>query len=186
MTQTHTHYEILNLAFPTSSSPSSTTLTKQQLKTAYHKALLQHHPDKTSSTSSPSTPTSIPPSSTTTNPDRKHTIDAITTAYKTLSDPRQRAEYDTRLRLERNNAQTSGPGGGDAHFHTGLEVVDLEDLRYEETDTETVWYRGCRCGDERGFLVTEEDLEREVEGGEVVVGCRGCSLYLRVLFAVGE
>ncbi|PKY00282.1 DnaJ-domain-containing protein, partial [Aspergillus campestris IBT 28561] len=170
MTQTHTHYEILNIPFPTSSSSSSTTLTKQQLKTAYHKALLQHHPDKTSSTSSPSTPTSTTINATT-NSDRKHTIDAITTAYKTLSDPRQRAEYDTRLRLERNthSTQTSGP---DAHFHTGLEVIDLEDLHCEETDTETVWYRGCRCGDERGFLVTEEDLEREVEGGEVVVGCR--------------
>ena len=185
MTQTHTHYEILNLPFPTSTS-TSTTLTKQQLKTAYHRALLQHHPDKTSTSttsSTPSTPTTRP---TDTDLDRtkKHTIDAITTAYKTLSDPRQRAEYDTRLRLERrNNAQTSGP---DAHFHTGLEVVDLEDLHYEETETETVWYRGCRCGDERGFLVTEEDLEREVEGGEVVVGCRGCSLYLRVLFAVGD
>ncbi|PLN82685.1 DnaJ domain-domain-containing protein, partial [Aspergillus taichungensis] len=148
MTQTHTHYEILNLPFPTSST--STTLTKQQLKTAYHKALLQHHPDKTSSsTSSPSTPTTTP-TYTDTNTDKKHTIDAITTAYKTLSDPRQRAEYDAHLRLSRrNNPQTSGPGGhgGDAHFHTGLEVVDLEDLHCEETETETVWYRGCRCGD---------------------------------------
>ena len=185
MTQTHTHYEILNLPFPTS---TSTTLTKQQLKTAYHRALLQHHPDKTSTSttsSAPSTPTTTTKyTDTSSDNSKKHTIDAITTAYKTLSDPRQRAEYDARLRLERrNNAQTSGP---DAHFHTGLEVVDLEDLHYEETETETVWYRGCRCGDERGFLVTEEDLEREVEGGEVVVGCRGCSLYLRVLFAVGD
>jgi diphthamide biosynthesis protein 4 len=34
--------------------------------------------------------------------------------------------------------------------------------------------------------VREEDLEDAGEEGEVVVGCRGCSLWLRVLFGVVE
>jgi hypothetical protein len=48
------------------------------------------------------------------------------------------------------------------------------------------WYRGCRCGDERGFMVTEMDLEKEAEHGEVVIGCRGCSLWMKILFAMEE
>ena len=116
---------------------------------------------------------------------RTYTIDEITTAYKTLSDPHLRAEYDRSLRLDRAKI-AERERTGDV-FHTGLEAVDLEDLACDEGDAENlVWYRGCRCGDERGFLVSEMDLEREVEQGEVVVGCRGCSLWLKVLFAVED
>ena len=174
----HDYYTILNLPFT-----SSATLTKQQLKLAYHRALLRHHPDKTNAKEADNPPQQSP------TPDRDsdtnaYTIDQITTAYKTLSSPALRTEYDRALRLNRekiiNNHKTN------TIFHTGLEVVDLEDLVEDDNDDsgEGVWYRGCRCGDERGFMVTEGDLEREVEGGEVVVGCRGCSLYMKVLFAV--
>ncbi|KAI9371004.1 heme peroxidase [Aspergillus egyptiacus] len=178
-------YEILSLPFPSTSS----SLSKQQLKAAYHKALLKHHPDKASSAitkdplrapilcSSGSSHTSTP----------TITVDEITAAYKTLSDPILRAEYDRSLRLDRSRAAGREKNG--AVFHTGLEVVDLEDLVCDEGDTEdsqAVWYRGCRCGDERGFLVSEQDLEREAEHGEIVVGCRGCSLWMKVLFAVQD
>lgn len=53
---------------------------------------------------------------------------------------------------------------------------------------EGVWYLGCRCGEERGYVVREGDLER-VEGlgeREIVVGCCGCSLWVRVGFGVVE
>jgi curved DNA-binding protein CbpA len=116
---------------------------------------------------------------------RAYTIDEITTAYKTLSDPALRAEYDRTLRLDRLKVAEREKTGD--VFHTGLEIVDLEDLACEEDgESGACWYRGCRCGDERGFLVTEDDLEREVDHGEVVVGCRGCSLWLKVLFAVED
>ncbi|KAB8239612.1 diphthamide biosynthesis protein 4 [Aspergillus alliaceus] len=168
------YYEILNLQF------TSATLTKQQLKIAYHKALLTNHPDKAAN---PDLPTSLssdqPPSHNTT-----YTIDEITTAYRTLSDPQLRTEYDRALRLDRTKAAEREKTG--AVFHTGLEVVDLEDLGCEEEGDSAYWYRGCRCGDEKGFLVTERDLEREVEHGEIVVGCRGCSLWMKILFAVEE
>ena len=178
---THDHYTILNLQF----TESSSSLSKQQLKLAYHRALLKHHPDKaqdqdhrrgSGNTSGNRHPTSS---------SNIYTIDEITTAYKTLSDPAQRAEYDRSLRLDRLKTVEREKTG--AVFHTGLEVVDLEDLQEDEKEgsDELFWFRGCRCGDERGFMVTEEDLEREVEHGEVVVGCRGCSLYMKVLFAVG-
>jgi hypothetical protein len=191
------YYEILNLPFP------STSLSKQRLKLAYHKALLKHHPDKASSaiardpvTGPPTTATTLPffnTTTTTTSSPQAHkpvTIDQITTAYKTLSDPSLRAEYDRSLRLDRTRTAEREKTG--TVFHTGLEVVDLEDLACDEGSSadgevqEAVWYRGCRCGDERGFCVSEGDLEREAEHGEVVVGCRGCSLYMKVLFAVEE
>lgn len=173
---THDHYTILNLQF----TESSSSFSKQQLKLAYHQALLKHHPDKTQDQDNDKTPRHGHPS-----PTNVYTIDEITTAYKTLSDPLQRAEYDRSLRLDRLKTVEREKTG--AVFHTGLEVVDLEDLQEEEEEGSDglFWFRGCRCGDERGFMVTEEDLEREEEHGEVVVGCRGCSLYMKVLFAVG-
>lgn len=172
-------YAVLELPF--TGSPS--TPSRQQIKLAYHKALLKHHPDKAgaiardtrlSSNSASHTPSSG-------NSCGPYTIDQITTAYKTISDPVLRAAYDRSLRLDRvkvaDREKTADV------FHTGLEVVDLEDLACEEGNGD-IWYRGCRCGDERGFSVTEEDLEREADHGEIVIGCRGCSLWLKILFAV--
>jgi diphthamide biosynthesis protein 4 len=193
------HYEILGLSFPGSTQQRS--LQKQDLKLAYHRALLKNHPDKSSINASFSSniKTKAVPSSHLRGEGcgRVYTIDEITAAYKTLSNPALRAEYDRSLLLVRpgldsgdgaRNRVTKG-GEGDDIFHTGLETVDLEDLDYMEEgsggeEEGGVWYRGCRCGETKGFLVREGDLEREVEEGEVLVGCRGCSLWLRVLFGV--
>lgn len=188
-------YEILNIPFP---GPSTTPFPKQQLKIAYHKALLKYHPDKAPSANAiaqeqATTTTSFPlPSSGDYEPswtqNKPITIGEITTAYKTLSDATLRAEYDRSLRLDRSRLAEREKNGG-AVFHTGLEVVDLEDLACDEDSNPEggdIWYRGCRCGDERGFSVSERDLEREAEHGEIVVGCRGCSLWMKVLFAVED
>jgi diphthamide biosynthesis protein 4 len=183
------HYEILNLPFP---NPGG--VTKQTLKLAYHRALLRHHPDKASpKTRKPDTLSSSAIPAASAQKTAAYTIDQITAAYKILSDPVLRAEYDRSLRLSRSR-QTGQSSAGDGTkdddvFYTGLEVVDLEDLTCDEAADAGQgdnWFRGCRCGDERGFLVTEEDLEREVENGEVVVGCRGCSLWVRVVFGLDD
>jgi diphthamide biosynthesis protein 4 len=200
-TPRHDYYEILNLPF---TSPP-TAISKQQLKIAYHRALLKHHPDKAKASLIAASPTTTHDTKTTVSQrssstsgssssfdrcadaatSQTFTIDEITAAYKTLSDPALRAEYDRVRRLERGTT-----GEGEKRFHTGLEVVDLEDLVCEETGDDgqelLCWYRGCRCGDERGFMVTELDLEKEAEHGEVVIGCRGCSLWMKVLFAMEE
>jgi len=51
---------------------------------------------------------------------------------------------------------------------------------------QTTWTRGCRCGADRGFSILEEELEDAEERGEkeVLVGCVGCSLWVRVGFEV--
>jgi diphthamide biosynthesis protein 4 len=56
----------------------------------------------------------------------------------------------------------------------------------DDETSEQIWYRSCRCGDERGFVIMESDLEDAAQEGEIRVGCTGCSLWLRVLFGVVE
>lgn len=161
-----THYELLNLPHPTLTSlPPS----QQAIKTAYRLALLTHHPDKSSS--------QIPAKNQSSTP----TIDAIKTAYITLFTPSLRTEYDRALLLHATLKSTGQKSG-----YTGSEILDLDDLVLDEE--RGVWYLGCRCGESRGYVVTERDLEREegAEGREIVVGCCGCSLWIRVGFGVVE
>jgi diphthamide biosynthesis protein 4 len=188
-------YKILNIPF----SDTAPILSKKQIKYAYHKALLKHHPDK--ATNIPFAKPKGTGSSSVAAGDGTYTIDEITNAYKILADPELRAEYDRALRLQRKNQAAAGNDGLDV-FHTGLEVVDLEDLDCSDSLSESIngpttknlednedmlyWFRGCRCGDQKGFIVTEDELEAEAQHGEIVVGCRGCSLWIKVLFAVAE
>ena len=152
------HYEVLDL-------PSSTKdLSEKDIKLAYRRALLLHHPDKSHQT----------PSSRSDNP----SIDQITTAYQTLIDPITRSQYQKSQvsQLFRINPL--------ARSHPGLETVDLDDLLYDEQ--KDMWYGSCRCGKQRAYLVSKEELEMHVEDGEVFAGCEGCSLWLRITFAVDD
>ncbi|KAK5675750.1 Diphthamide biosynthesis protein 4 [Elasticomyces elasticus] len=139
---------------------------QNEVKKAYHRTLLKHHPDRAVSKASRPSASSV-------------TIDEITQAYKTLSDLDLRAEYD---RLS-SQAPADDPAHGQPR-QTGLEIVDLDALVLNEQTQD--WSRSCRCGDQMGFIVTEAELEKHVEDGELTVGCKGCSLWLRVLFGVEE
>ena len=158
------HYEVLSL--PTSQSLRN-QLNEQDIKFAYRRALLLHHPDK-------STPLPTAPSTST-----KPTIDQITLAYKTLISPTLRTEYD-RTQALKAPTRTLTPQTS----HPGLETLDLDDLLHD--DQQNLWYRSCRCGKEKAYTITEEELEMNAEEGEIVTGCQGCSLWLRVTFAVAE
>lgn len=162
------YYTILNL----STRKLDPTLTPSEVKAAYKRALLQHHPDKNQSSSYTS--------STRPNSSSEITIDSIALAYKILSSPSLKSSYDAGLRTSNNTTNEDD----DKVFRTGLDSVDLDDLVFDEAGE--VWTRACRCGDDRGFVVTEGELEGNLEDGELIVGCRGCSLWLRVLFGVEE
>ena len=202
-----THYEVLNLPYnPSGSSPK---LTPSGLRAAYRAALLRHHPDKKTALkkladtvidrkqgTDPAGACAAPLSEEA--PGR--TVDEIALAYAVLADPRKRAEYDRKLRLGRGVGGYAAEKGRKGGFYKGsdigVESVDLDDMSYNVEGGSGIWSRGCRCGSEGGFVLREEELEgalEEMEEGvegtktaEIVVGCQGCSLGLRVCFAVVE
>ncbi|TQS36622.1 hypothetical protein Golomagni_02921 [Golovinomyces magnicellulatus] len=151
-----THYEILGLSdhFQKSQILSSTAL-----RTAYRRTLLRYHPDKI-----------VNPTAGHINP--RYSIDQITQAYSTLLDPVSRAKYNHELQLRRQDPNIQSE-------KTESETVDLDDLEYESSNG--TWHRSCRCGAEEGFFVQEGDLEAAAEDGEIIVECKGCSLWLKVL-----
>jgi diphthamide biosynthesis protein 4 len=172
-----TYYEVLGL--PKASSTRQ-NLSPQQIKAAYRKALLKYHPDKSEiDLNSPS----LVMDATNTSNKALYTVDQICKAYAILSVPKIRSEYDRQLN-HRTWATASTNQYQDQKFRTGFETVDLEDLAHDEA--EEIWYKSCRCGDIQGYLVRGTDLEEFSDKGELHVGCRGCSLWLRVLFDVIE
>ncbi|KFY50217.1 hypothetical protein V496_09520 [Pseudogymnoascus sp. VKM F-4515 (FW-2607)] len=152
-----TYYEILGLP---SSRDGAKLLTPQLLKAAYRKSLLQHHPDKVQQVSSPGNGSTKAANK---QPSSAYTVDQITKAYSIISTPKLREEYDRELALQ--SQQTGEFGQQKNGFRTGVEIVDLDDLDFDEK--ESLWFRSCRCGDDRGFLIREEDLEEAADDGEL-------------------
>ena len=158
-----THYEVLGLNFD---QVGPCGISHDEIKTAYRLALLANHPDKHQEYNLAQ---AMP---------ARYSVDEVTKAYNTLIDPARRLQYNKRLQNELrekdNNARESQ--------HIGVDAIDLDDLDYHSHRKE--WYRGCRCG--RSFRITEQQLERHCEDGEIDVECTGCSLLLRVTFFIAE
>ncbi|KAF2405618.1 hypothetical protein EJ06DRAFT_552974 [Trichodelitschia bisporula] len=155
-------------ALSTLSLPSSPPPTAAQIKAAYHRALLLHHPDK----ARPSITTTTPP------PSKRPTIDAIRTAFLTLTSPSNpNPTHPT------NRPSTTAPSPPDPAAHA--EPLDISEMDYDEEGR--VYSYPCRCG-VGGYEVREAWLETAAGEGvfEVLVGCGGCSLWRRVEFEEGE
>lgn len=182
------YYTLLRVPPPPSPLPA------QLLRKAYHAALLLHHPDKAPSHRATTVATAITIATTTaaTTADSTATtvsVDTITQAYRTLSSPELRAAYNRSLAT----GMHTGPRGHSSS--SGSEVVqtvDLDEFEYRP-QSPSRYVRSCRCGEQEGFVLSEDELERAAaEGcgggggghGEVVVGCCGCSLWCRVEFCV--
>ena len=180
------HYGVLDLPDPM--LHGSLKLSDSAIKRAYHAALLRHHPDKASSDLTALKICQRAGASS------RISVDAITEAYRTLSNPQLRAAYDRELRLSPSRPGASLTPGQRAAHHVvgateGLPVMDLDDLHYDEGTG--VWWHTCtRCGSPRGVEVTADDLEdaagndKDAADGEVLVGCSGCSLWTRITFQV--
>ncbi|KAK3180652.1 Diphthamide biosynthesis protein 4 [Lecanicillium sp. MT-2017a] len=168
--RTPTHYQVLGLS-PSILADQDPSSASSLIKKAYHRALLQNHPDKAKSAhSSSSTLLQI-----------SYTVDQISQAFNVLSAPRSRAEYDAALRVSRI-AGAGEDGTLAARFQTGVENVDLDDLEVDEGEGK--WFRSCRCGNDKGYTFQEADLEEASDDGVLMVGCHDCSLWLKVHFAV--
>ncbi|KAJ3753931.1 DnaJ domain-containing protein [Lentinula raphanica] len=92
------------------------TASNEEIKSAYHSALIKHHPDKN-----------------TTKQVAIH-ITTIKEAYEVLSTPALRALYDKKL------LQTTATAGW-----RPAQSVSLEDFEEDPMD-ETAWTYPCRCG----------------------------------------
>lgn len=139
-----------------------------EIKQAYRRALLSNHPDKSQAADLVHRKRA------------RHTIDEVSRAYHTLIDPERRLEHDRQLQLE-PRARTDNDH---AQSHPGIETRDLDELNREDFSDE--WYCGCRCGDKKGFTLTEDELQKNSLAGEIITECRGCSLRLRVTFATAD
>lgn len=184
-----THYQVLGVSKQLLDDAKDA---QSLVRRAYRRALLRHHPDKAAASSPPtrgSDPGGAP------HPTTTFTVDQIAVASAVLADARRRSEYDAALSLARaghhHHHHHQRPRPDD--FQTGIETVDLDDLvEFDDDDAGegrgagggVVWFRGCRCGNERGFEFGEDDLEPVADLGELIVGCRDCSLWLKVHFAV--
>ena len=162
------HYEVLNISPPSVSGDRP--LTPAALKAAYHRALLQHHPDKNPSLQTASSGKLLRTQSPLETQQKQYprkaqeshvTVDEITLAYTTLSSTKARAEYDRELRL-RPFPHTASPTDRAPHAtsYSGLENVDLDDLSYDASAG--LWWKKCRCETTRAFVVTEKDLEKAI------------------------
>lgn len=167
-------YEILDLPSPWTGIACSA----EDIKAGYRRALFKHHPDKAASLGVRGAETAVDASGRR-DEETRLSVDDITLARSVLLDPVQRREYDRHLQLRAAGNQV---GLARAPTGTGLEVVDLEEMHFSEARNGYV--RGCRCGNEVGFQVTEDELEKEAEHGEIMVSCPGCSLTVRILFQV--
>ncbi|GAM85205.1 hypothetical protein ANO11243_032090 [Dothideomycetidae sp. 11243] len=162
------YYSVLGL----SERRADAKLDLADVRKAYHRALLQHHPDKLSGGHrQEARPKAV---------GERFSIDQITNAFDTLKDPSAKSDYDRKLALVQRSTLSGNGDQEDARFFSGLDTVDLDDLDFD--DSTQTWRRSCRCGHEEGFVVTEDDLESAASVGELVIGCRGCSLWLKILF----
>ncbi|KZM23077.1 Diphthamide biosynthesis protein 4 [Ascochyta rabiei] len=178
MAYTKDYYHILGLRAPSPGSLSNRH-PAAELRRAYRNALLAAHPDKKTATSKGS-----------------HSVDDVREAFRILQSAASRAQYDNWLLRNPHVLATESQGGDDgAGVHTssqdfllGLELLDLSDFEEHEVADEAEWTRACRCGDDKGFRIREDDLVDAEQRGEkeVLVGCGGCSLWVRVAFDVEE
>lgn len=138
----------------------------EDIKEAYHRKLLETHPDKQNVLSNVGAQ-----------------IQLLKQAYKTLTE--SRSEYDKALDLKLTKMGL-GPD-----LASGLEAFDLDDFNEEERDGQMVWIRDCpRCTTARSFEITEDDLVQNAEatGGTsdgsyaLVIQCSSCSLWLKVKY----
>ena len=170
-THSHSHYTVLGLPAPTRNGAAPELLTSQAVKKAYHTALLKWHPDKARVAGVATTSPDATPG---------FTLDEIIVAYTTLSTERGRREYEREYRL-RLAGKTKEEVRGLWGAYVPMDVVDLDDFEYVERLRK--FYKACRCGEDEGYVLWECELE-DVQTGEVVVGCVGCSLWLKVEFEV--
>ncbi|KAH6900880.1 hypothetical protein BKA70DRAFT_1115267, partial [Coprinopsis sp. MPI-PUGE-AT-0042] len=122
-----------------------------ELKAAYHRALLQHHPDKQHQQQTANRRA--------TSQDSVE-IALIKEAFAVLSSAEDREKHDAELKRR-----------GYAHAPRPAQVISLEDWAHDESGSEEEgpWMYHCRCGGL--YWLTMDMMERD----EHLIGCNCCS-----------
>jgi diphthamide biosynthesis protein 4 len=191
MAYTKDYYHVLGLEAPSwtesTRNTSSSSSSSADMRKAYKLALLAAHPDKHAAQKKGA-----------------YTVDDVKEAYTVLANDKSKREYDTwflhhghTLRQPGSNSSSGDGKKVQEDFVLGLEVLDLGDFDVVDASSpgssssvngeeEMYWIRACRCGAENGFRIEERELEGAERRGEkeVLVGCDGCSLWVRVGFEV--
>ncbi|KAJ0408253.1 hypothetical protein P43SY_004411 [Pythium insidiosum] len=93
-------------------SPSATT---EEIKAAYRKLVLVHHPDRAAATKADA-------------PQEDGKILSINAAYDTLSDPNLRRTYDRERFGAPQNPEDTGSGGGNHGDYVGMTAADVDHM----------------------------------------------------------
>ncbi|KAF8807889.1 DnaJ-domain-containing protein, partial [Phlegmacium glaucopus] len=128
-----------------------------QIKSAYHRALLQSHPDKKSNH----------------DPSQAVDIALIKEAYYILSNSQLRAKYDIQLSQRSYSAAPPRPA-------QVISLEDFEEVDQNESEVEDFWRYACRCG---GFYHITTTL---MEKGEHLIACNSCSEVVWVGYELVE
>lgn len=131
--------------------------TAAEIKAAYHRALLLHHPDKRFIAT----------------PDEKNIhftslengvdIGTLKAAFNTLTSPELRAEYDAIRTNDPSGPRPAQVVSLEEFYQLELEHGSAEDSRGDH------WAYDCRCGG--NYVITEKMMEEEHH----LVGCNSCS-----------
>jgi diphthamide biosynthesis protein 4 len=201
MAYTKDYYHILRLPAPSWTSKQQAT--SAELRRAYKLALLAAHPDKASAVAAATT------NATAKKTQPAYTVDDVKEAYTTLANATTKSSYDDWFLKQGGGGGGVAPTRGNKNrqwgsegetpllssdFILGLELLDLGDFeeagdsgqQQQGQQQQMTWTRSCRCGADKGFTILEEELEDAESRGEkeVLVGCSGCSLWVRVGFEV--
>ena len=147
-----THYEVLQVA---------ADATFFEIKTAYHRAARQSHPDK--------------------QQNRDATFRRVQLAWECLrQDPLRRA-YDEKLRVKEQKEHARVASAiplepSDCHLMQVMLHEEGEKAAQESEKEVTVYVYSCRCGEELDLLSPKDDDSPEQESGGALVDCPGCSL----------
>jgi diphthamide biosynthesis protein 4 len=202
MAHSKDYYGVLGLPAPhtgTSSHPSTA-----EVRRAYKLALLAAHPDKKTGTTQAHTVDEV-----------KEAYNVLAETKSRAEYDNWLLRNPGVVGSANAHGRGVGAGLGmpapSSDFVLGLELLDLSDFdvldpgfrfsdapsqgnegdRVDEKgdgESQMEWTRACRCGADKGFRILEEELgDAEARGEkEVLVGCEGCSLWVRVGFEVEE
>ncbi|EFJ50842.1 molecular chaperone [Volvox carteri f. nagariensis] len=147
-----THYQVLGI------HPSATL---EQIKQAYHAAVLKYHPDKAvSGTVLPTTVPDVRQSGANTD-----AFQLVKQAWEVLRDAGQRAAYDGLLSLKEMQSAIA--------YQDELDLLDMDvEDRHEGV---RLFTHPCRCGDV--YALSETELAGR---DSLVVPCRTCSNHVLV------